>query len=71
MYIDDGAAAELHPGGAVETVYTPPDEEHWDGPTQEDFMEHLAMFETGDDPGTGTTWGEHVTDQEYDNTSPS
>ncbi len=28
------------------------------------------MFETGDDPGTGTTWGEHVTDQEYNNTSP-
>jgi hypothetical protein len=34
-------------------------------------MEHLAMFETGDGFGTGTTWGEHVTDQDYNNTSPT
>ncbi len=27
------------------------------------------MFETGDDLGIGTTWGAHVTDQEYNNTS--
>lgn len=61
-----GDIITVHPG---QTVYTPPDEEHWHGATPDDFMEHLAMFETGDDPGTGTTWGEHVTDQEYNNTS--
>jgi len=61
-----GDILDVHPG---QTVYTPPGEEHWHGATPDDFMEHLAMFETGDDPGTGTTWGEHVTDQEYNSTS--
>jgi len=27
-------------------------------------MTHLAMFQV-DDEGTGATWGEHVTDEEY------
>ena len=61
-----GDILDVHPG---QTVYTPPGEEHWHGATPDDFMEHLAMFETGDDPGTGTTWGAHVTDQEYNTTS--
>ncbi len=28
-------------------------------------MEHLAMLEAGDDPGTSAICGEHVTDAEY------
>jgi hypothetical protein len=32
-------------------------------------MEHLAMFENSDNPNDTTTWGQHVTDEEY-NTSP-
>jgi quercetin dioxygenase-like cupin family protein len=57
-----GEIIEVHPG---QTVYTPPGEEHWHGATPEDFMEHLAMLENGDDPATTTTWLEHVTDTEY------
>lgn len=57
-----GEIIEVHPG---QTVYTPPGEEHWHGATPEDFMEHLAMLENGDDPATTTTWLEHVTDAEY------
>jgi quercetin dioxygenase-like cupin family protein len=64
-----GARTAWHSHANGQTVYTPPGEEHWHGATPDDFMEHLAMFETGDDPGTGTTWGAHVTDQEYNNTS--
>jgi quercetin dioxygenase-like cupin family protein len=53
---------EVHAG---QTIYTPPGEEHWHGATPSDFMEHLAMFENGNDPATSTTWLEHVTDDEY------
>ncbi|MDM8084516.1 cupin domain-containing protein [Cellulomonas cellasea] len=55
-------AVEVHPG---ETVYCPPDEEHWHGAVPDAFMEHLAMLENGDDPATTTTWAEHVTDDDY------
>jgi quercetin dioxygenase-like cupin family protein len=57
-----GQIVEVHAG---QTVYTPPGEEHWHGASPDDFMEHLAMFEIGDDPATATTWLEHVTDDEY------
>jgi quercetin dioxygenase-like cupin family protein len=57
-----GEIIEVHPG---QTVYTPPGEEHWHGATPEDFMEHIAMLENGDDPATTTTWLQHVTDNEY------
>lgn len=57
----DGTVIQAHPG---QTVYTPPGEEHWHGATPENFMEHLAMFEAAAD-GDGTTWLEHVTDDDY------
>lgn len=28
-------------------------------------MEHLAMLDNNDDPGTTTNWLEHVTDTDY------
>lgn len=56
-----GEIIEVHPG---QTVYTPPGEEHWHGATPDDFMEHLALLE-GVEGGDGTTWGEHVTDEQY------
>ena len=58
----DGTVIEAHPG---QTIYTPPREEHWHGATPDDFMEHLAMLENGDDPATTTVWLEHVPDQDY------
>jgi quercetin dioxygenase-like cupin family protein len=59
-----GAVVVMHPG---DTVYTPPGEWHWHGAAPEHFMTHLAMWE-GPDPDSGkpeTEWGEHVTDDEY------
>jgi quercetin dioxygenase-like cupin family protein len=53
---------EAYPG---QTIYCPPGEEHWHGAAPDRFMEHLAMFDTGDDPAGTTTWLEHVTDEEY------
>ena len=47
----------MHPG---DTVVTPPGEEHWHGAVRDRFMSHLAMWE-----GDATTWGDHVTDEEY------
>ena len=66
MQARGGDIIEVQPG---QTVYTPPGEEHWHGATPDDFMEHLAMLENSDNPNATTTWGQHVTDEEY-NTSP-
>lgn len=48
----------MRPG---DTVHTPPGEEHWHGAVADQFMTHLAMWEDDD-----ATWGEHVSDDEYD-----
>ncbi|MEU6246951.1 cupin domain-containing protein [Glycomyces sp. NPDC047010] len=53
----DGTVIEAHPG---DTVWTPPNEEHWHGAADDQFMAHLAMWE-GDD----VTWNEAVTDDAY------
>ena len=53
---------EIRPG---DRVYFEPGEDHWHGATPDRFMTHLAMLEV-DDQGTSATWGEHVTDQEYE-----
>ena len=58
----DGTVIEALPG---QTIYTPPGEEHWHGATPDDYMEHLAMSESADDPSTTTTWREHVSDDDY------
>lgn len=58
----DGTVLAVHPG---ETVYTPPGEEHWHGAAPDAFMEHLAMYESGDDPAASTAWKEHVSDADY------
>jgi quercetin dioxygenase-like cupin family protein len=61
----DGQIIEVHPG---ETLYTPPDQDHWHASAGDTFMEHIAMLENGDDPATTTTWKEHITDDEYEGT---
>jgi quercetin dioxygenase-like cupin family protein len=58
----DGKIIEVHPG---QTLYTPPGEEHWHAAAPGCFMEHIAMLQNGEDPTTTTTWGEHITDDEY------
>ena len=58
----DGAIIEAHPG---ETVTCPPNEEHWHGATTDQFMEHLALWETDGSDTPETTWLEPVTDEQY------
>ena len=60
----DGHVVEAQPG---QTIYTPPNEEHWHGAAPDRWMEHLAMLEGGDDPATTTIWLEHVADPDYAN----
>ncbi len=57
----NGTVIRMRPG---DTVYTPPDEEHWHGATDSTFMCHLAMLE-GIPGGDGTTWLEPVTHEQY------
>ena len=59
----DGTTIRLRAG---DTVWTPAGEEHWHGATADNFMCHLAMWESAaDGQGPDTAWGEHVTDEEY------
>lgn len=57
----DGKILKIHPG---DTIYTPPGEWHWHGAAPDHFMTHLAMWE-GPAEGEESTWGTHVTDEEY------
>lgn len=57
-----GEIVEMRPG---QSYYTPPGEWHWHGAAPERFMTHLAMWEAPTDGSPETTWGEHVTDEEY------
>ncbi|MDI9914008.1 hypothetical protein [Rhodococcus sp. IEGM 1379] len=44
---------------------TPAGEEHWHGAAPDRFMTHLVLWEGPGDGSTETTWGEKVTDDEY------
>jgi quercetin dioxygenase-like cupin family protein len=58
---DGGPVEEIHPG---DRVYFEPGENHWHGASPGRFMTHIAMQEV-DDQGTPVSWGEHVSDEEY------
>jgi quercetin dioxygenase-like cupin family protein len=45
-------------------VFFEPGEEHWHGATPNRFMTHIAMHQV-DDHGSAVTWGDHVTEDEY------
>jgi len=77
LHIVEGTALVQERGGEVqtlkpgETIYTAPGVEHWHGASKDSFMVHLAIWEA---PAAGsseaeTTWGEHVTDEEYNRQS--
>ena len=64
----DGQVIVMHPG---DTVRTPPGEWHWHGAVSDRFMSHLAIWDgTGDPELVETTWGEHVSDDEYRRAQP-
>ena len=70
IYVTQGIGRCQRRGGPIETirpgdrVYFEPSENHWHGAAPDRFMTHLAMQEV-DDRGSAVTWGEHVTDEEY------
>ncbi|GIW04831.1 MAG: cupin [Thermomicrobiales bacterium] len=71
IYVIEGIGRCQRRGGPVEVirpgdrVFFEPGEEHWHGAAPDRFMTHIAMLDV-DDQGTSATWGEHVTDEEYD-----
>ena len=58
----DGTVIEAHPG---DTICTAPGEEHWHGAAPDSFMAHLALMEGDGSDNPQTTWGEAVTDSDY------
>lgn len=56
-----GPIEVIHPG---DRVFFEPGENHWHGAAPTRFMAHLAIQEA-DDSGSPVTWGQHVTDEEY------
>jgi quercetin dioxygenase-like cupin family protein len=73
IYVTEGVGRCQRDGGPIETiktgdrVYFEPGENHWHGAAPDRFMTHVAMQEI-DDNGTLVTWGQHVTDEEYNPT---
>ena len=57
-----GPIEEIRPG---DRVFFEPGEDHWHGAAANRFMTHIAIVEV-DDEGHPATWGEHVTDEEYE-----
>jgi quercetin dioxygenase-like cupin family protein len=70
IYVTEGVGLAQRRAGPVEVIYPgdrvffEPGEDHWHGAAANRFMTHLAMLEVDDD-GNNATWGEHVTDEEY------
>ena len=75
VYVTEGIGRCQRRGGPVEIirpgdrVFFEPGENHWHGASPDRFMTHLAMFEV-DAEGNAATWGDHVTDEEY-NAAPA
>src|SRR5919108_3592813 len=75
IYVTEGIGLCQRRGGRIEvirpgdTVFFEPGDDHWHGAAPDRFMTHLAMQEV-DDQGSPVTWGEHVTDEEY-NAAPA
>jgi quercetin dioxygenase-like cupin family protein len=71
IYVTEGMGVAQSRGGPIEVirpgdrVFFEPGEVHWHGAAPKRFMTHLAM-QQADDQGNAVTWGQHVTDEEYD-----
>jgi quercetin dioxygenase-like cupin family protein len=76
IYVTEGVGLCQRRGGPVEVirpgdrVFFEPSEDHWHGAGPDRFMTHLAMLDV-DDEGNNATWGDHVTDEEYNNAAPA
>jgi quercetin dioxygenase-like cupin family protein len=59
---EGGPVEEIRPG---DRVFFEPGENHWHGAAPNRFMVHIAMQQI-DENGSPVTWGEHVSDAQYD-----
>jgi quercetin dioxygenase-like cupin family protein len=59
---EGGPVEEIRPG---DRVFFAPGENHWHGAAPNRFMSHMAIQEA-DDSGSPVTWGEHVSDEDYE-----
>jgi quercetin dioxygenase-like cupin family protein len=70
IFVTEGIGLCQRHGGPIEVikpgdrVFFEPGENHWHGATPGRFMTHIAIQEA-DETGSPVTWGEHVTDGEY------
>lgn len=70
IYVTEGIGHCQRDGGPIEVirpgdrVFFEPGEKHWHGAAPDRFMTHLAMQQV-DEQGSAVTWGEHVSDDEY------
>jgi quercetin dioxygenase-like cupin family protein len=71
IYVLEGVGYAQRRGGPIEVirpgdrVFFEPGEEHWHGASATRLMTHLALLQV-DDEGNNATWGDHVTDEEYE-----
>jgi len=71
IYVLEGVGLAQRRGGPVELirpgdrVFFEPGEEHWHGATATRLMTHIAMLQV-DDEGNSATWGDHVSNEEYE-----
>jgi quercetin dioxygenase-like cupin family protein len=70
IYVTEGIGLCQRQGGPIEVispgdrVFFEPGENHWHGAAPNRFMTHIAM-QQADEQGNVVTWGEHVSDDEY------
>jgi quercetin dioxygenase-like cupin family protein len=70
IFVTEGVGLVQREGGPVEEVqpgdrvYIEPGENHWHGAIPTRFHAQLA-YQEADDSGSHTTWGRHLTDEEY------
>jgi quercetin dioxygenase-like cupin family protein len=59
-----GSISEIRPG---DVISTPSGEWHWHGAAPDHYMTHLSITEgvAPDDDQPESSWGDHVTDDEY------
>ena len=75
IWVTEGVGLCQRRGGPVELigpgdrVFFEPGEEHWHGAAPTRYMVHVAIH-PADDDGKTVSWGDHVTDEEYE-ASPS
>jgi quercetin dioxygenase-like cupin family protein len=71
IFVTEGVGLARRWGGPIEVirpgdrVFFEPGEDHWHGAASTRFMTHIAMLDV-DDMGNNATWGDHVSDAEYD-----